>query len=339
MADTDKRFVTRSGLAADILFEGEQKAALRDVWECWYTIDTTDGVRERACVELVAPILVGAHLEAKGLGTFEGLKRRLSLLAVLDNLDGLSELPSDPHGNRRIEVDANAAEALLRRPKLSDRELRRFLSRRIYDLYSRHTLSQSFAIDAFDCLIAGASETDLLRNMQVLEEEGYLDIVSTSPGLVVVRATAKFVREVERYGAPKEDAASGYDLLAALPSYPRLTPWTPTIKLEYGRYSSAQSAIELASVFRALAPTVEAIVKDILVANGVRSAPDKLGPCINALRQHPLGNIGLWSQLSHVLKFGRDLEEHGSPLPEPVLRVACENCFSLILQLGALYPD
>ena len=59
---------------------------------------------------------------------------------------------------------------------------------------------------------------------------------------------------------------------------------------------------------------------------------------ISALQQHRIGTRGLLAQLNHILKFGRDLAEHGYAMSEPVLRMACENAFELAPQLGALFP-
>jgi hypothetical protein len=50
------------------------------------------------------------------------------------------------------------------------------------------------------------------------------------------------------------------------------------------------------------------------------------------------GNIATISQLNHVLKFGRDLTQHGAAMPEPVLRIAAQNLFELAPQLAALFP-
>ena len=59
---------------------------------------------------------------------------------------------------------------------------------------------------------------------------------------------------------------------------------------------------------------------------------------IGELVRRRLGSVGLWSQLNHILSFGRELTEHGEELPEPVLRIACENAFELVPQLAALFP-
>jgi hypothetical protein len=282
-------------------------------------------------------MLMNMQLQASGHGGFEESKLRLATLALLDNLDGLSELPPDPHGNRRIFVGSEDVATILERPRQSDREIRRFLARRLYDAYSRGILRDTIVIDAMDMAVCGASLIDFLRNGQLLEEEAYLFIRSNTPDSVSIEPRAKLIREVERYGATREDAAGEADFLASVSAYPSLARVKGALSLEYGRYSTARTALELESVFKAVAPVVEDMVKDLLTANGSEATYPGLGPAINALRGRGLGNVALYAELSHVLKFARDLASHGAQLSEPVLRIACENCFQLVPQLGALY--
>lgn len=338
MSSNERHYVTRSGLSAQLLLEGEQKAPMRDSWEVWFTIRTPGNNKERACVRLLSPMIMKLQLEAIGAGTFEDNKQKLAILALLDNLDGLSELPADPYGNREIAVGSEDVEGLLRRPRQSDRDIRRFLARRVYDGYSRSTLREHMTLDAMDIAICGASDRDVMRNSQLLEEEGYLFIRASAPGSITIEPRAKLVREVERYGAARDDAAGEADFISSMRAYSSLATVVEAVLLEYGRYTTARTAVELDSVFRAVAPIVEKVVKDVLLAGGSSSQHSSLGPAINDMRQRHIGNIGLWAELSHVLKFTRDLSQHGTSLPEPVLRIACENCFQLLPQLAALYP-
>ena len=255
--DEEQRYVTRSGLTAMLLFEGEQKSPHRDAWDRWYTAWTADETKERVCVRFLSPGLMDMHLHSLGRGGFEQNKANLGLLAVLDNFDGLAELPADPHGNRVIEIRSEDAAQLLDPPKQSDREIRRFLTRRIYDAFSRSTLTTPCAIRTLDALICGASLDDLLRNAQLLEEEGYLKIEATAPDGLAILPRAKLIREVERYGASREDAAEEADILAAIGAYAGIRRHEGAISLEYRRYAAARTAVELESVFRALAPIVE----------------------------------------------------------------------------------
>lgn len=56
------------------------------------------------------------------------------------------------------------------------------------------------------------------------------------------------------------------------------------------------------------------------------------------LQSRGVASPALLSQLNHILKFARDLSQHGESLPQAVLRIACENAFELIPQLAALWP-
>jgi hypothetical protein len=58
---------------------------------------------------------------------------------------------------------------------------------------------------------------------------------------------------------------------------------------------------------------------------------------IGELQAKNVAGIALISQLDHVLKFGRDLAQHGQAMPLAVLRIACENAFELVPQLAALF--
>ncbi len=107
---------------------------------------------------------------------------------------------------------------------------------------------------------------------------------------------------------------------------------------KFQRYSTAVTHQELESVFRAVAPLVEAVLKQLLKSKGSKHEHSSLGPAIADLHQRGIGGKPLWSQLNHILKFARDLEGHGASLPDPVLRIACENSFGLIPQLAALFP-
>lgn len=248
-----------------------------------------------------------------------------------------ASLQTDKHGNRIVEVEADEAVEMLSGPPQSDRAIRRFIARRVHDSYSRSTLKTPVVIDDIDFAILGATATDFIRNSQLLEAESYIEISSTSPTSVTIRPTAKLVRDVERYGAVKEDVVSQLDYLGVVTAYPAIARFLPVIDLEYRRYSLALSPIELESVFKAIAPLVEDIVKDLLRSHGSTALHSTLGPAISEMRERGLGGISITSQLSYVLKFSRDLAQHGVNLPLPVLRIACENAFEVIPQLAALY--
>jgi hypothetical protein len=180
--------------------------------------------------------------------------------------------------------------------------------------------------------------TDLLRNVQILAAEEYLNWSQPLADRIDVIPTAKLIREVERFGCAREDATKEQDLLAAIDAYPDLKAHKATMANEWRRYEIAFTDVELQSVFRSIAPIVEQVAKELLLTRGSTTSHPTLGPVIGELRSRKIGGIALWSQLDHILKFGRDLAQHGSDLPDTVVRIACANAFELLPQLGALFP-
>jgi len=83
-------------------------------------------------VTLVAPSLIDAALQQHGLPPLVNVKTDLTHLAAVTSLDRLELLPTDGEGRRVVEVEGPEALALLRRPRLSDREIPRYIARRVY---------------------------------------------------------------------------------------------------------------------------------------------------------------------------------------------------------------
>ena len=331
-------YVTPSGSTAQVTFLGADKHPDRDAERHIFSLMSPAGNTEKLNVSLVAPVLINATLQQNGLPPLAQVKTNLTHLAAVTSFDRLGLLPTDQEGRRLVEIEGSEAVALLRRPRLSDREIRRFIARRIYQVYSRSTLEQIVSFDSFDLQLTGASPTDMLRNAQLLAAEGYLSIKRADGNDLELKATARLVREVERYGAAKEDVVTERDHLQAVAAYPNLRKYQEPLQLEYQRYAVALTDTELESVFKAIAPILEAIVKDLLRALGSTQQHATLGPAIADLQIRGIGGIALLSQLNHVLRFGRDLSLHGASIPTTALRIACENAFELVPQLGALFP-
>ena len=338
MIITRERFVTPSGLAATILREETGRAPHRDAERHWLTV-TSESVEARMYVDLLTPRLLDLALQQhEGLLQFENVREVIVLLAVISHLGTLGDLPTDNHGNRVLRITPSDAIQLLKGAPLDDRSIRRFLARRLYDHYTRSDLNTWELIDEFDVATCGSTVSDVLRNARLLEAEGYIRIGLDAPNGFEAMPTARLVREVEKFGAAQEDSVNERDYLGALAAYTSLSPHREALTLEYGRYVTATSTTELESVFRAVAPVVEAIVKETLRANGSRRHHSSLGPAISDLKNRGVGGPGLWMQLDHVLSFPRDLTEHGLPLPVSVLRIACANAFELVPQLASLQP-
>lgn len=108
--------------------------------------------------------------------------------------------------------------------------------------------------------------------------------------------------------------------------------------MEWDRFSTAGSSLELASVYRALVPEVERLLRSVLRQHGSRKADTNLRPMIAELETLRLGDRGFWSTLRHIVNFMRDLTEHGQDVSEATLRIACETTFGLIPQIASLAP-
>lgn len=330
------RFLTAGGTELEIQLAGMAQVA------------NTDSIGVAA--EVTTPARVRrVRVELDALVSFEGLsaptfadqdvdghpRETLAILAIVDRVD------TDPGFSAersflRIPVRFDDAERLKRRPPMGDRELRRYIARRVYFTYRRSTMDATVAFGRIDQLITGCDAMDFERNTGLLMAEGYLSGRARAMGSSVVQPTADLVRSVERYGAAKDDVVAERDYPATLEPWPVLAALRDQILLEWARFSVATTGAELSSVFRAIAPLVEAALARTLATHDSTKANATLGPMVGDLVSRKLGNRGLWSRLNHVITFARDLAEHGEALSEPALRIACENAFDLIPQIAAL---
>jgi hypothetical protein len=262
-------------------------------------------------------------------------RQALAILAVLDALDTDSAFGSNS-GNTTLEVNSDRAKTLASKPHPSDRDIRRYLARLVYTVYSNGSLESTVTLDRMDELITGARRIDLERNVGVLMAECYLSDEYQTMGDDSLAATVKLVREVERFGAAKDDVVSERDYAATIDAHPILAVDRTALLHEWTRFGVARTEAELVSVFRALAPLVESILRPVLATHGSKKSDSSLGPMIGDLEARKLGNRAIWSRLNHVVLFGRNLTEHGDSLSEPALRMACENAFDLVPQIAAL---
>jgi hypothetical protein len=262
--------------------------------------------------------------------------RDLALLATLQSVDRDAD---DGRTHRVIVFNADDLYALLSRIRLSDRECRRYMARRLYSAYSAGTLDTMVEFDDTDQLITGCATLDFIRAAQVMEAEGNaVAHLAMGPTLSGVQPTAKLIREVERWGGPREDVSTPAEYADQIRAYSQLASHADGLISERGRFQVALSTQELESVFRATAPIIESIARELLVAHGSTKELATLGPTIAEIQSRGIGGVSLLSQLNHVLKFGRDLSEHGHAIPHPVLRIACENAFQLAPQLASQFP-
>jgi hypothetical protein len=315
----------------------EERVPGRDAVKVWLDVSVENGPNTVVPIVYVIPDLLASDLQKNELPAFSIMKNDLGTLRVLEAIETVPELELGV--GTPLEIGESEMKSLLGRPKASDREVRRYIARKAHAIFARTHLENATVFEQIDFLILGGKRIDVLRNAQLLQQENYLSIIERGHTTVAVVPRAPLIREVERYGAAKPDAGTDIDYSAALSAYPVLAQWKTTLLLERQRYDLASTPIELQSVFRAVAPSVEAIAKQLLKDAGSKRSHASLGPVIGELQERRIGGVPLWTQLNHVLKFGRDLEEHGTTLPEPVLRIACANAFELVPQLASLMPQ
>ncbi len=226
-------------------------------------------------------------------------------------------------------------------PALPDRDLRRYIARRVYLFWKVTSFDDYFVFDQRDVLLTRVGVSGFLRNAQLLEQEGYIEIGRThDDGFdgCAVRATARLVRDVERYGAAAADAETEADFVDRLKLAPGLELEREGILAERARYELARTQTEVASVFRALVPILEGAARRLLTELGSTRALPNLGPIIGEFNRMNVGDVGVRSLLNAV-KTGRDVVLHGHHLEVAALRIHVDTCFELLLQLGPLFPE
>lgn len=343
MALNREHFVTTSGSTVGIQHLEDFAPRNRDAVASSFEVSTPSLTSHRVNVVFGQPPLIERALRDSVNQEFdEDLRHTLGATAILDaaeqNPEFLTAGSSQPE---EIFVNAETATAFFETGRaLSDQELRRFIARRAYQTFLHHSLRAPFSLDEVDQLVTGARLTDFRRNLELLLDEDYLEPVADGVAQRggPVRATAILVREVEAYGSARADAVTQENYAARLDGYEALSDRRRAFLDERQRYEIAGTPEELHSVFRALAPMVEDLTRDLLRADGSGKEYESLGPMIGDLRERSIGSRTLWDRLNHVLKFPRDLAGHGHELSAPVLRIACENAFDLAPMLAAQFP-
>lgn len=333
-------FITRGGQTLRLVPYHEERLQGRDALGVYFEVFDAGGTSQLCCVAIDAPILADVFLQNNGLGTLQIAKDAICRFAILDGLEVDASLLDGSASVTTIWVREDQLALLLKRSKWDDRDIRRYIVRRIYDEYSRSTLADSVSFDRVDFAYCGATFQDFLRNTQLLASEQYLTIAfETRDMSLSATPTAKLVRDVETFGAARGDVASEAGYAASLRLWPNIKPYEEALLAERRRYEAAATGTELLSVFRSTAPIVESLVRDLLANHGSTKSHPTLGPMLGELQAKSIAGIALISQLDHVLKFGRDLAQHGHVMPLAVLRIACENAFELVPQLAALFKQ
>jgi hypothetical protein len=202
-----------------------------------------------------------------------------------------------------------------------------------------------------ESLVRGGSQHVIVDRPSILGElfqrefhiPGHVDLLCSASSFAGILEVVR--NRVMEWGmrmtaeSPQHDSVDAQAYVEQINSLTALADHAVAIRQEYQRFLLATSSAELTSVFRALTPTVEAVLKNLLAAHGSRRVHPSLGTVIAELRERSIGGIGFITQVDHILRFGRDLAQHGNDIPVPVLRLACENAFQLVLQAANLYPN
>lgn len=260
-----------------------------------------------------------------------------AIKAVDDNPDFFAS--SEP---LRVELGYDELDETRPKHPISNEALRRYVAQRLFLSWEHESFDQFLRFETMDESLTGAGPEAFLRNLQLLEQEGYVELSRTMGGgfpSFEARPTARLVRDVERYGAAAADVESEEDYVGRLVgTQDALAPDWDGIIAERRRYEVAQTPEEVVSVFRALVPILESVVRRLLQTHGSKRDPGTLGPMIGELQERQIGTRGLWTQLNAVQTNARDSSAHGEYVPLGVLRMATVGCFELFPQLGLLFP-
>jgi hypothetical protein len=307
-----------------------------------FAIDSTGGETREVHVRIDEPRYVNTLRAANSLPPLDehgrGHAAWVAAVRAVDSNPGFFE------GVEPVTVDLGYDDLTIGppAPKIDDRALRRYIVRRSYLLWQNHCFDTFLQFDDRDADLTGAGPMDFLRNCQLLAQEGYIRLDRThDPGFsgFDVRPTALLIREVERHGAVAADVESEEDYEARIHALRALSDEATDILRERQRYEAARTAGEVASVFRAVVPMLEGLVRRLLRERGSTREHSSLGPMIQELHERRIGSLGFRSQLSAVHTNGRDISLHGEDLPVAVLRIATEMCFELLPQTGQLFSS
>ncbi len=234
-----------------------------------------------------------------------------------------------------IEIGPGNVAGFCDRPRLSDQELRRYIARRVYDEYSRGDMDVLVGFGEMDLWLTGNQAQDFLRNTQVLEAEGYLRMHrAMGVGNFDAQPTARLVRDVERYGSAREDAISSGDYESLVRSSPTLVRRFDSIMLEHRAvFPCSNTRRARVRIPCHCTASGRCASRGIEGKGATRDLPT-LGTMISELQQRRLDGVHIYSQLNRILKFARDLEQHGAQLPMSVLRIAAANAFELLPQVA-----
>lgn len=332
-------WVTPSGTTVQVGLSGPRDVRNHDSVAFDLTVSSTGGSSAKLEVRFDAPRLADVARQHQGRPAFTDDERReLALIAGLravdEEADFFEDVARDP-----LFIGPGDEDSLRSHPPVSDQALRRYIARRLYLEWKQGGFDRLLQFSPVDAALTGASEADFLRNLQLLEQEGFVKLHRSEgrgfwsfPGT----ATAPLIRAVERHGATPGDIETSTAFLDRIRHVRALEGDFAAIELQRARYEVAQTPEEVVSVFRSIAPVVEKVAQKLLTARGSAKKHSSLGPMIADLQGREIGGLPLLSQLNALKTNARDVSLHGGDLPPTVLRIAVELSFELLPQLGQL---
>lgn len=334
-------WVTPSGTTVRINIGTEFSIPNHDAVGYSVTATSTGGITREVEVAFVTPHLIDVARRHRGEPPLDpGNRSELAIISALRAVDSDPDF-FEPQDDTPITIGPGDDAEIADRPSLSDQGLRRYLTRRLYLAWKHGSLNEAVEFSDVDAALTGCGPTDFLRNLQLLEQEGYVTLDQThDPGFAGFDATptSALVRAVERYGAAPEDVETAEDYLELVGAIPSLAQDEKAIRLDRGRFETARTPEEIESVFRSVMPLLEGTVQRLLQAHGSQRQHTSLGSMIGELKNRGIGGVSLTSQLTAVKTNARDISLHGGEIPTSVLRIATETCFALLPQLGRLFP-
>ncbi len=278
----DGHFITPSGSTAHIDIVGQGRESDFDASYVRLNLSSTSHDDETVRVRFTSPTLIRTALSQERHVEFSpDVQAHLATVATLREMDQNPDFGAPSDGERTIQLGPGEVLDLYTQPKLSDRDLRVYIERRVYQHYANTDLSQITPLGEVDQQVTGAGPRDFLRVSQVLAQEGYLELFETMgyDTMPSIRGTSKLVRAVERYGAVREDLMSDDNYAAKVGAAAALTQRREFILAQRHQYAVALSHDELTAIFRAVAPEVETVGRNLLAARGAGGNYGNLAGC------------------------------------------------------------
>lgn len=252
-------WVTPSGTTVGLEVSGQRRVPNRDALAVDLDVASSGGMTREVQVHFQTPALIDVARQGRGEPAMQEEDRiELARIATLRAVDADPDFfePSDPEP---IAIGPGDDATLVKAPPISDAALRQYIVRRLYLAWREQSFDNLTEFDEVDAALTGMDAQAFLRNLQVLDEDGYIRlerVMGRGFGSFTARGTGMLVRAVEAHGAAPEDVEDKEEYLKLIQGIPELQSEFQAISLQRERYASARTAEEVESVFRSLVPSV-----------------------------------------------------------------------------------